>query len=931
MTDEAVWRLKVHAFLHDRPEKALVESGHAQRGRELAERLVGGAPQGADEAIRDADRMASAADREVFLKSTPGVAWNRKPLLRHPLSGDSIDLRQWGWQGVEPQIARDDVDRAIEELRNELGGGELAPERAFCALWRLLPDRLARMASSSARMGALWDYLPAETRMPDHSIWDHQRLVSALAPILWRKQDPTLLLVAFGPVQGFIGTARRTADLWAGSFILSWLASRAIVPLVEACGPDAVLFPSLWAQPLLDRWFQEGPFYLTLSDAPAIGGFAPLPNRFLALVAHEDAKDIAERCLSALHSEWNRLGEKAAEAFAGFAGTSRETIDRFFARQLPAHLESYWAAWPWPSDQDRCRDLLCQRLDDGVPSLETIDLGTIGRHQPNAGALYGAVYRAVDLTLGGVKASRLFGSVEEPGLKCSLCGVREVVHPHESPSVSECRGWWRQLSEGRQRLARKGEALCAVCLTKRLADEVFSEKLGLRRGVPSTSEIAAAPFKLAVLKSLSQLRSSVSLLVDAASTEGLLDAWTVDSVWRATSQVDREDNELARAFARIDGECFWSETEEGGIDERRISPKAGKAARALVTAADALEIPPPFPYLAVLRLDGDDMGRWLGGERSVTVAETLHRDTESWLRERLASDHRLWGEQRRMTPATHAAISRACGRFALDVVPVLARERLAHLIYAGGDDVLALASLDDALDLAREIRLAFGGHMEMQDGKPMVGFKRGHGFYRVDGSVVQTLGRRAGLSGALVVFHHKYPLQAATEESRGAEEWAKALKGAEEFAAKDALAIALIRRGGQQTRCRLRWTDCATTTGKVQDAERIADAVKDLSEVSGRVRSRLLSPRFFGMLNGLLRGLDDRDLPHGALDLLVKQSVDRHWDDHSAAQADDSGAQSGDAKREVCRAISRLRRQAPSVDEWLSALEVAVFLARGGR
>jgi hypothetical protein len=31
-----------------------------------------------------------------------------------------------------------------------------------------------------------------------------------------------------GPVQGFIAQARRTRDLWAGSFLLSWLAAQAM-------------------------------------------------------------------------------------------------------------------------------------------------------------------------------------------------------------------------------------------------------------------------------------------------------------------------------------------------------------------------------------------------------------------------------------------------------------------------------------------------------------------------------------------------------------------------------------------------------------------------------------------------------------------------------------------------------------------------------
>ena len=33
-----------------------------------------------------------------------------------------------------------------------------------------------------------------------------------------------ILHISIGPVQKFVGQARRTRDLWAGSFLLSWMA-----------------------------------------------------------------------------------------------------------------------------------------------------------------------------------------------------------------------------------------------------------------------------------------------------------------------------------------------------------------------------------------------------------------------------------------------------------------------------------------------------------------------------------------------------------------------------------------------------------------------------------------------------------------------------------------------------------------------------------
>ena len=38
----------------------------------------------------------------------------------------------------------------------------------------------------------------------------------------------TLLLLSLGPVQSFIASARKTEDLWSGSYILSYMTEKAI-------------------------------------------------------------------------------------------------------------------------------------------------------------------------------------------------------------------------------------------------------------------------------------------------------------------------------------------------------------------------------------------------------------------------------------------------------------------------------------------------------------------------------------------------------------------------------------------------------------------------------------------------------------------------------------------------------------------------------
>ncbi len=56
------------------------------------------------------------------------------------------------------------------------------------------------------------------------------------------------IYLAFGPVQEFLAQARRTRDLWAGSYLLSFLAARSLAAATGAGG--TVEMPALGGNPL---------------------------------------------------------------------------------------------------------------------------------------------------------------------------------------------------------------------------------------------------------------------------------------------------------------------------------------------------------------------------------------------------------------------------------------------------------------------------------------------------------------------------------------------------------------------------------------------------------------------------------------------------------------------------------------------------------
>jgi len=62
-----------------------------------------------------------------------------------------------------------------------------------------------------------------------------------------------LFLVSIGPVQEFIAAARRSRDLWFGSWLLSELAKAAALTIVDSTWEGKLVFPALDSSALRDE------------------------------------------------------------------------------------------------------------------------------------------------------------------------------------------------------------------------------------------------------------------------------------------------------------------------------------------------------------------------------------------------------------------------------------------------------------------------------------------------------------------------------------------------------------------------------------------------------------------------------------------------------------------------------------------------------
>jgi CRISPR-associated protein Cmr2 len=117
----------------------------------------------------------------------------------------------------------------------------------------------------------------------------------------------------------------------------------------------------------------------------------------------------------------------------------------------------------------------------------------------------------------------------------------------------------------------------------------------------------------------------------------------------------------------------------------------------------------------------------------------------------------------------HQALSKALNTFASSVRKIVEEKYQGALVYAGGDDVLALMPLHTVLQCAKELADNFC--------KELKEFKDNNG-------------NLPTLSAGIVIVHHLYSLQDALRLAQDAEDRAKKVSG------KNALAITISKRSG---------------------------------------------------------------------------------------------------------------------------------------
>lgn len=442
-----------------------------------------------------------------------------------------------------------------------------------------------------------------------------------------------------GPVQSFVGQARRTRDFWAGSFILSWLSGVAMLAVkAQIDDPElkekCILFPE--ADPNFLN-FLEGKG--EKENEPEQGS---IPNRFKAEV---NGNFSGEKVVQAVQEAWMALANKVYDKDFIKTGLDNHKTKVIWDRQVQSFWDMSWAMTPDKADTiilDRRKNWRSQFLPD------------------------------------------------EPGIKCSLMGDWQELSGMPGVQQQERlarEAFWNNVAN-RCRVSDfsdKREHLCAMAYIKRRFDKHFSEfkttvlneSLKIHgwqvpSSVPSVGYIAAAPwFGELLRKNNKEPIPELQIFIDIATAPltGQDNKYLPER--EAKIKCIRDENDAPEVFG-IDGNMlheialdnpnvFPKNKTHPGVDWNRAQ-KTKETLKPLLQKYGAVS-----PFYAVLMMDGDSLGKQMSIlKKQDGIAKGLADFTKS------VSDI-VWNNN-------------------------------GFLIYAGGDDVLALLPLEDALQCAAELR-----------------------------------------------------------------------------------------------------------------------------------------------------------------------------------------------------------------------------------
>lgn len=405
---------------------------------------------------------------------------------------------------------------------------------------------------------------------------------------------------SIGPVQEFVGQSRRSRDLLASSFLLSYLAAHAMSDVVKHDGNIIFPYVHIGKENIFDALLQA--VYRNDKEGPWIGS---IPNRFFAELGSDYHPS---DCVKAVKRAWCRIADtvwhKVVEPVAGFGQSTRQ----IWLQQV----ENCWEI-TWVIGEDA--ELLNRR-----------------------------------------KLWRSFIPTNEAGDKCMLLPhLQELSGFSRSNNRDKQDEFWQKLRNHlneKQFDIKENERLSALGMIKRFYPIYAQEALGWKfpeeaTYFPSTRYLAALPWRKKALCKNEELANEYATLA-------------LENGFEKTKMSKRFFPNKQGAFISIEESAFYKE-----------SIKTNSTLREKLTALCNEVGESPRSFYAILMMDGDKIG--------------------DLLRKKSAE------------PNGAMQVSQALYQFSKKVESIVSANNGA-LVYAGGDDVLALFPMDTAIKAAISLR-----------------------------------------------------------------------------------------------------------------------------------------------------------------------------------------------------------------------------------
>ena len=389
---------------------------------------------------------------------------------------------------------------------------------------------------------------------------------------------------------------------------------------------------------------------------------------------------------------------------------------------------------------------------------------------------------------------RTYAPPEEPGVKCAMMDGWQELSGEKRPNRKAMNEnfWDKVRDSGKGSMKsdlRKNEALCAIAFVKRRFSRHFKnldhkmtqgwqlKGWKVSSAVPSVTYMAAVHWLEKALNTADELTLN-TFFTQASTLAGEYGEW--DTQIKCLTEVWGK-----REWKALDGNVFFESALENPniFEDQKQAEKVLKALNAVRDSAYP-KLPKPTPFYAVLMMDGDSLGSHMSNiDKQPAITKGLATFTNG--------------------------------------VPDIVYQHNGFLMYAGGDDVLAILPLEDAIPCATELRTHYMSCFDYND--------------------IPTT-----LSGAIEFVHIKTPLTKVLHDAHKLlDEVAKEGRG------RDALAIRVWKPGGLQLEWAQPWTIAINShTGKTH-LEEIAATFQNIEKDPEQFSSKFFYKirERFAMLN----------------------------------------------------------------------------------